>query len=162
MSSGMSNYIVRTMADGTAISSNATEEISSSYLISANTVTVGSFLEMFGRVERSVDNAVTFTVKIYTNTSVSLIGATLLATYTTDSTSRDNVDFGRWLLVKSSTVTQLSTPNNESTQLRYFIPTTTFTEVNIDWTVDQYFIISLTNNGSGQTVLAKGMLILKY
>lgn len=162
MSSGMSNYIVRSVADGTSITSNATEEISSSYLISANTVTVGSFLEMFTRISRTVDGGVTFTIKIYANTSVSLVGANLLATATTTNTAQDSVDFGRWLLVKSSTVTQLSSPNTQSTQLRYVIPTATFTEVNIDWTVDQYLIVTLTNNGAGQTILAKGMLILQY
>lgn len=161
MSYGMSNYIVRTMADGTSVSSNATETLSSSYLISANTVAVGSFLEMYARVDRSVDNAVTYTVKIYANTSATLVGATLLAQNTTTTTAQDNIDMGRWLIVKSSTVTQVI-DSAQSTVTRFVIPTGAFTEANIDWTVDQYFIISLTNNGSGQTVLAKGMLILKY
>lgn len=156
----MSNYIVRTMADGTSVSSNATETLSSSYLISANTVAVGSFLQMYARVDRSVDNAVTYTVKIYANTSAALAGATLLAQYTT-SAAQDNVDMGRWFIVKSSTVTQVI-DSAQSTVTRFVVPTGSFTEANIDWTVDQYFIISLTNNGSGQTVLAKGMLILKY
>lgn len=157
----MSNYIVRTMADGTAITSNATEEISASYLIAANTVSAGDFLELFARAERSIDNNVTFTAKIYVNTSASLIGANLLATYTTDSIMRDSVDYGRWFLVKSATVTQ-GFSNTQSTQLRYVVPGVTFTETNIDWTVNQYIIVTITNNGAGQTTLAKGMLILKY
>jgi hypothetical protein len=149
------------MADGTAITSNATEEISSSYLIAANTVSVGDFLEMFARAERTVDNSVTYTVNVYSNTSASLAGANLLLTYTTDATARDIADIGRFFIVKSSTVTQ-GLSNTQSTLLRYVIPTAAFTETNIDWTVDQYVIIALTNNGAGQTVLAKGMLILKY
>lgn len=161
MSSGMSNYIVRSVADGTSITSNATEEISSSYLISANTVTVGSFLEMFTRISRTVDGGVTFTIKIYANTSVSLVGANLLATATTDNVTRDSADIGRLFIVKSATNTQ-GMLNSQSTHLRYVVSSGAFTETNIDWTVNQYIIISLTNNGSGQTVLAKGMLILKY
>ena len=158
---GMSNYIVRSMVDGTAITSNATEEKSSSYLIAANTVAVGDILEMFARIDRSVDGGATYTVDIYINTSDSLAGANLLAMYTTDATVRDNVDMGRWFIVKSSTVTQ-GCSNAQSTQLRYVVPSVGFTETNIDWTQDQYVIIALTNNGAGQTVLAKGMLILKY
>lgn len=161
MSSGMSNYIVRSVADGTSITSNATEEISSSYLISANTVTVGSFLEMFTRISKTVDGGVTYTIKIYANTSVSLVGANLLATATTDNVSRNSADIGRLFIVKSATNTQ-GMLNSQSTPLRYVVPSGAFTETNIDWTVNQYIIISLTNNGSGQTVLAKGMLILKY
>jgi hypothetical protein len=68
---------------------------------------------------------------------------------------------GRLFIVKSATVTQ-GLSNTQSTALRYVVPTAAFTETNIDWTVNQYIIIALTNNGAGQTVLAKGMLILKY
>lgn len=160
MSLGMSNYIVRTMADGTPVSSNATEQISASYLIAANTVSVGDFLELFARTDRTVDNNVTYTVDIYVNTSASLIGASLLAMFTTVAT-QDNIDMGRLFIVKSATVTQ-GLSNIQSTALRYVGPIAAFTETNINWTVDQYVIIALTNNGAGQTVLAKGMLILKY
>lgn len=158
---GMSNYIVRVTADGADITANGVEGKSSSYLISGNTVTVGDILEMFARVDRSVDGGVTYITNIYVNTSDTLTGASLLASYTTDATARDNVDMGRWFIIKSSTVTQ-GCNNAQSTQLRYTTPTGAFTETNIDWTVDQYIIIALTNNGAGQTVLAKGMLILKY
>ena len=157
----MSNYIVRSMADGTGITANGVEGKSASYLIAANTVAVGDILEMFARTDRSVDGGAIYTVDIYINTSDSLAGASLLAMYTTDSTARDNVDMGRWFIVKSSTVTQ-GCSNAQSTPARYVVPTVGFTETNIDWTVDQYVIIALTNNGAGQTVLAKGMLILKY
>ena len=161
MSLGMSNYIVRTMADGTPVSSNATEQISASYLIAANTVSVGDFLELFARTDRTVDNNVTYTVDIYVNTSASLIGASLLAMCTTISATQDNIDMGRLFIVKSATVTQ-GLSNIQSTALRYVVLIAAFTETNINWTVDQYVIIALTNNGAGQTVLAKGMLILKY
>lgn len=160
MSLGMSNYIVRTMTDGTAITSNGVEEKSSSYLITANTVAVGDILEMFVRTDRNVDGGVTYTVDIYINTSDSLTGASLLAMFTTSAT-QDNIDMGRLFIVKSATVTQ-GLSNTQSTALRYVVPTAAFTETNIDWTVNQYIIIALTNNGAGQTVLAKGMLILKY
>jgi len=160
MNYGMSDYVVRTMADGTAISTNGVETKSASYLISANSVVVGDILEMFARMNRSA-GAVTFTATIYINTSDTLAGASLLATYTTDATSRSSSDLGRFFVVKSSTITQ-GLNNTQSTNSRYIVPTGAFTETNIDWTVDQYVIIALTNNGAGQTVLAKGMLILKY
>lgn len=149
------------MADGTAITANGVEGKSASYLIQANTIVVGDILELFARVERSVSGAVTFVVNIYVNTSDSLIGANLLATYTTISNSISLVDLGRIFIVKSTTNTQ-GLSNTQSTQLRYVIPTGAFTETNIDWTQNQYIIVALTNNGAGQTVLAKGMLILKY
>ena len=158
---GMSNYIVRTMADGTAITANGVEGKSASYLITGNTVAVGDILQLFARVDRTVDAAVTFIVNIYINTSDSLAGASLLATSTTTGTAQDTMDLGRIFIVKSSTNTQ-GLSNAQSTQLRYVVPTGAFTETNINWTVDQYLIIALTNNGAGQTVLAKGMLVLKY
>lgn len=160
MSYGM-DYVVRTMADGTAITANGVEGKSASYLLSANSVTVGDILELFARIDRTVTGGVTFIVNIYVNTSDTLAGASLLSTYTTDATTRSSVDLGRFFIIKSSTVTQ-GLSNTQSTNLRYVVPTGAFTETNIDWTVDQYVMIALTNNGPGQTVLAKGMLILKY
>lgn len=159
---GISNYITKITADGISVSSSATEEKSSSYLIPANVVIAGDILEMFCRTDRTVNGGATYTVKIYSNTSDTLIGAQLLATYTTAVTTAFSIDLGRIFVVKSSTVTQ-GLNNSQSNNLRYFAsPTTAFTETNIDWTVDQYIIVSLTNNGAGQTVLSKGMLILKY
>ena len=56
MANGLHNYIVKETADGIAVNT-LVETITSSNLISANTVAVGDILTLFARVKRTTTTA---------------------------------------------------------------------------------------------------------
>ena len=71
------SVIAASYADGTAVTGTTANTISQSLLIPSNTFTNG-MLEVFLRMNKTGTNGTT-TVRIYTNTSNSLTGATLLS-----------------------------------------------------------------------------------
>ena len=159
MANGLQNYIVKETADGIAVNT-LVETITSSNLISANTVAVGDILTLFARVKRTTTTATLFTTKVYINTSSSLIGATLIATNTISGANANTVDFGRIFVVKSATNTQGFNASTYTLFARYSIPTS-LTNSNIDWTVNQYLIISITLLSALEVAQSSGCLLLK-
>ena len=159
MANGLQNYIVKETADGTIVNT-LVETITSSNLISANTVAVGDILTLFARVKRTTTTATLFTTKVYINTSSSLIGATLIATNTISGANANTVDFGRIFVVKSATNTQGFNASTYTLFARYSIPTS-LTNSNIDWTVNQYLIISITLLSALEVAQSSGCLLLK-
>lgn len=160
MANGLQNYIVKETADGIAVNT-LVETITSSNLISANTVAVGDILTLFARVKRTTTTAtVLFSGKVYLNTSSSLIGATLVGTSTGTAISINTIDFGRIFVVKSATNTQGFNASTYTNFARYSTPTS-LTNSNIDWTVDQYLIISITLLSALEVAQSSGCLLLK-
>jgi hypothetical protein len=156
MANGLQNYIVKEVVDGTTVNT-AVETITSSNLISANTVAVGNILTLFAKVKRTSFLTSSWTIKVYFNTSSSLIGATLVAT--TTNTSAQLIEFGRIFVVKSATNTQGFNASTYTNFARYNV-STNLTNSIIDWTVNQYLIISITMAAS-QVAFSSGCLLLK-
>jgi hypothetical protein len=160
MANGLQNYIVKETADGITVNT-LVETITSSNLISANTVAVGDILTLFARVKRTPTAPATFfTFKIYFNTSSSLSGATLIATNTLTGVNGNTVDFGRIFVVKSVTNTQGFNASTYTNFARYQVATS-LTDSNIDWTVDQYLIISIALSSASEVAKSSGCLLLK-
>lgn len=160
MANGLQNYIVKETADGIAVNT-LVETITSSNLISANTVAVGDILTLFARVRRTTTiAAVIFSGKVYINTSSSLIGATLISTTTSANSAINLLDFGRIFVVKSATNTQGFNASTYTSFPRYITPTN-LTNSNIDWTVNQYLIISITLLSASEVAQSSGCLLLK-
>ena len=158
MANGLQNYIVKETADGIAVNT-LVETITSSNLISANTVAVGDILTLFARVKRTTTTGTILTTKVYLNTSLSLIGATLIATVSSGTTV-NGIDFGRIFVVKSATNTQGFNASTYTNFARYSNPTD-LTNSNIDWTVNQYLIISITLLSALEVAQSSGCLLLK-
>ena len=159
MANGLQNYIVKETTDGTTVNT-LVETITSSNLISANTVVVGDILTLFARIKRTTTTVTLFTTKVYLNTSSSLIGATQISTNTVTATSVNTLDFGRIFVVKSATNTQGFNASTYTNFARYQTPTS-LTNSNIDWTVDQYLIISITLSSALEVAKSSGCLLLK-
>ena len=160
MANGLQNYIVKETADGTTVNT-LVETITSSNLISANTVAVGDVLTLFARVKRITTTGTLFTFKVYFNTSSSLIGATLVATSTGSVVGVNLVDYGRIFIVKNATNTQ-GFSNILINQARYAsFAGFSLTDSNIDWTVNQYLIISITLLSALEVAKSSGCLLLK-
>ena len=159
MANGLQNYIVKETVDGIAVNT-LVETITSSNLISANTVAVGDILTFFARVKRTTTTATLFTAKVYVNTSSSLVGATLIATNTISGANANTLDFGRIFVVKSATNTQGFNASTYTLFARYSTPTS-LTNSNIDWTVNQYLLISITLLSALEVAKSSGCLLLK-
>ena len=159
MGYGLHNNIVKSVSDGTAITANGVETLSASYLIPANTVKVGDILTLWAQIKRTVTTAVTWNAKVYFNTSASLSGATIVATANA-STAQNFICMGRIFVIKAANITQGFQPSTYTDVDRYD-DTLTFNEANIDWTVNQYLIISLTNDGASNSSVVSGCLLLK-
>jgi hypothetical protein len=138
-------YLVKSTIDGTIVTASAIT-ITDSKLIDANSLATGNILEVNCGVSKLYAPPL-LTIRLYVNTSNSLTGATLLATYTTASGLFETC-LGRVIYIKSATNSQIfpSTTNgiinpDTATSLAN-------SSININWTVNQYLIIALSHNSA--------------
>jgi hypothetical protein len=134
----------QTVTDGTAVTGTTSGTLTASVLIPANTVTTGDILYIKTRV-RKTGTGGTLTTRMYINTSAA-IGGSLIATSATATAASLYFQYARTLAVKSATNTEsmassLNVNADDNTSV-----TTAVTASNIDWTVNQYLVIALTNS----------------
>lgn len=121
-----------------------------SKLISANVVGTGDMLQISTKFTKPSGSTANPTVRIYVNTAASLSGATLLATYATTNLN------GRFFLVErtanvdGATTNFLTTTSGALTDSAS-LATTAASDVSIDWTVDQYFIVAIQLGNAGDS-----------
>lgn len=138
------NFI--TVSDGTGVTGTTANTLTSSVLIPANTVSVGDVIEVRARV-RKTGTAGLLTVRGYFNTSAT-IGGSNVSIVSNSNTSLFS-QFKRSLPVKSSTNTEswpIGSTFSDDSQTG-----TVVVSSNIDWTVDQYFIIAVQNTSALDT-----------
>jgi len=134
------------VSDGTGVTGTTANTLTSSVLIPANTVSVGDVIEVRARV-RKTGTAGLFTVRGYFNTSAA-IGGSNVSIVSNSNTSLFS-QFKRSLPVKSSTNTEswpIGSTFSDDSQTG-----TVVVSSNIDWTVDQYFIIAVQNTSTLDT-----------
>lgn len=146
--------------DNTTYSSNiAANTLVTSKLIPANTFQLDDFFEINTNISGNTPNGVTFFVRIYINTSPSLVGATLLGTY------GNGVGTGTYVGVyRHGFITATGTSGNLSivsasqalTSSIAFsnIPTTQLT---FNTTIDQYLILALQSGNALYTLQIRGI-----
>lgn len=139
----------QTVTDGTAVTGTTLGTLTSSVLIPANTVAVGDILYVKTRV-RKTGTAGTIVTRMYVNTS-SAIGGSLIATSATAVAATLMFQYTRTLAVKSSTSTESMASNLNVNADDNTSVTTAVTASNIDWTVDQYLIVALTNSSTADS-----------
>jgi len=122
-----------------------------SKLITANTIGTGDGLQFSTKFTKPSGSAANPTVRIYVNTSASLSGATLLATYLTTNLN------GRFFLVERTANVDGATTNfiaagpgalTDSATLSVNAPS----EISIDWTVDQYIIVAIQLGNAADSI----------
>ena len=145
------NNILYDYTDGTAVTAASTNTISKTGTISANKLAVGDILQLNVLYEKNGVSATND--RIYINTTNSLSGATLLATYNTGATEKWT-QMQRLLVVKGSTNTLIINP---ATSLVSDLVTSgqASSSINIDWTQTQYLICASQNNVIGDSNVVK-------
>jgi hypothetical protein len=131
---------------GTTLTGVAVETRFVSILIPANTFSAGSAFEVTFRFQRnSTTGACGF--KIYVNTSDAVGGVNIAAFTLAAGTVSSTVQ--RLLTVRSATETHhFTTATGNTTD--FLSAGSGITTSNINWTVDQYLVVSLTPAASGQ------------
>jgi hypothetical protein len=151
--------LIKNTADGTSVTGTA-QTISVSELISGGSVLPGDILEVISFAKKVITTA-TLSIRFYVNTSNNLTGATQIGIYTGVAGTAYGYIFGRNYVVKSSTST-IGYASATSTVTPDAALSIAFGDFNIDWTVDQYFIVALNHSsGTGNDSYSTGLLVLK-
>lgn len=151
-------YLLKDTTDSAAHTGTLSNTLITSYLIPANTFSAGDWFQQYLFTEK-VGTAGTNTISTYVNTSASLSGATQL-TLLTNAAANLNWRLARWNSIKSATETVLVLPTASVTG-RDTPSNNSYTVSNIDWTVDQYFIIAFQLSSVADTAYLKGMYLIK-
>jgi len=145
-----------------AVTGNTNNNKVVSVLIPANTIPVGSIINIKARVGKTGGAGIT-TLRVYANTADSIVSPapTLLMTSATSAIGNTYNGCDRNAIVKSSTVTQTAQAN-ASIQTDAVVGNATLTNSNIDWTVNQYLIFAIQNGANGDsTVLSYYEITIK-
>lgn len=143
-SKGLTLYSVTGTTNETIVS-----EAGSGILIPANTVKPGDILRVVFVLTKSVANGGTRII-MKTNISNQLSGAVLLTDLQVSATIRW-IKVERDFLIKESTTEGMST-NATSANTDVQSNTQVINSVSIDWTIDQYLMLSVANVSSSDTV----------
>lgn len=142
-----------------ASTSSTTYTLLYSGLIPANTFAVGDMF-YFEITYRKTGTAGTGNHRVYLNTSASLTGATQIAQKATDAATNLYGKFARTPIIKSSTNTEIIiATNNLNTDLTNV--NNAASTLNINWTVDQYFLVGVSVAVATDTSILSGVLVKK-
>lgn len=141
-----------------ATTTSTNNTASTSFLVYANSFNIGDLIGLEARGIKTGANG-TFTIRLYVNTSDTISGATLLATFASASNGNTMLTMTRSAPIKSSTVTQLAlSSSNLATD---YIQTTT-SNININHSVDQYYIVALQCGNASDSALCSFFSIWKH
>jgi len=143
-----------------SLTGTTTNTIVWSQAITANTLQANDFIEWFAHFNTNIPNTIGVGYRLYINTSASLTGATILATFTNTS-GTGNTGMGRNIFVTASGVSGnlRVAPATVSATISYGGFATPATNAPIDTTVTQYFIIAITNGNTTSTSSLQSTLI---
>ena len=135
--------------DGTAVTGTTANTLTDSILIPANSVAVGDVITFRNRV-RKTGTAGLLSVRAYVNTTAVIGGANVAISSNANTTRVSQMI--RTLAVKTSTNTEsfpISGIFTDDTQTG-----TVVVSSNIDWTIDQYLVISVQNTSAADSTIS--------
>lgn len=133
--------VAKTTADGTNVTGTTGETLTATLTIPANTFTTGDIIRIEVFFEFT-GTAGTKTCRIYTNTSASLSGASLLATTAASAANTRSMGVDSLMAVKSATNTRLRAVSG-ATYTFTGVTSNASSTVNINWAVIQYIVFSI-------------------
>jgi hypothetical protein len=126
-----------------------------SFLIPANTIQVGDTFNF--QVLSTKTTTAAGTVNVYVNDTNDLTTPTRLVTYQ-QTAANTYGKAQRQFFIRSSTET-IGHNNNNSSASEIVLSNNSMANINIDWSIDQYFIISIQLNNSADTMSIEGYYI---
>jgi len=121
-----------------------------SKLIDANVVGTGDVINIELKCTIPSGQSAGKSIRLYVNTSASLSGATLLATYTSTNASFRYFEINRIINVEGATSAIILTSASLLSD-KALAGTTAISDVSIDWTVAQYIIVAIQLGNSGDS-----------
>lgn len=158
--SGLANkvgVIVKDITTGSALTGTTAITLIKSVLIPANTFTTGDICQIINRAIRSTATG-TSNNYIYINTSASLSGATLVGT---QGGAVRFYGMERNLYIKSATVSETSDTASSASGDNPAVFAQSNSDLNINWTVDQYIIHAFSNQAVGNSTVSSGLIVTK-
>ena len=155
-----SNYlqiVTKDITDSSALTGTTAITLMKSILIPANTYATGDVVKLLNRVIRNTASG-TAANYFYINTTNSLTGATLVGT---QSTSASYYAMERSIYIKSTTISEtINTASSSGSEVG--TGTNGISNLNIDWTVNQYIIAAFKNAVAGESTIMSSLIIQKF
>jgi hypothetical protein len=158
-SSANPSVIAMSVTDGSPVTGTTVDTISRILLIPANTFTNNGILEIITRGTRNVVGAAAVTFRVYTNTSASLTGATLIATSGTSGTGLAFNQIIRTTRINSNILTCLNSALTASTD---YATSASITSVTFNTSVDNYLLFSCQLVNASDTAYNEIARAVKY
>ena len=156
-----SNYlqnVTKDITDSTALTGTTAITLMKSILIPANTFATGDVVKILNRAIRSTATGTGINY-FYINTTNSLTGATLIGT---QSASSRFYAMERNLYIKSSTISETVDSSTSVSSDNPAVSTSANSNLNIDWSVNQYIISAFQNAAVGNSTVMSSLIIQKY
>lgn len=152
--------LIKITTDGTSVTGTA-QTITTSSIIRANSLSPGNIIEVITSIKKLVGTTTTVSIRLYLNTANNLTGATQIGLATPGAGAPIGFFFGRNYIIKSTTSTIGYT--STTSQIPVDAPlSVAYSDFNIDWTVDQYLIVALSNSaGTTNDSYSTSLLVLK-
>jgi hypothetical protein len=148
----------KSTTDGTSVAVT-TNTITYSQYIPANTFAPGDIIRISYRTIKTAGTAGNSLMRINVNSTNTLVGATVVALWTSTTTSFLYNQMLRHLVIKSATNTEVTFAT--LTLLSDIAIYNGTTNLNISWTTDTYIMFSIANGAAGDTSKGSFFLIEK-
>jgi len=155
------SVIALSATNGTAVTGTTNDTLSRSLLIPANTFTGDGILEILARFTKT-GTAGTISTRAYINTSASLTGATLIATFNAGSLAGTVYSQAiRTARINSNTLTVIGLSSTQSLN-DYISNSNAMVSTTFTTSVDNYLIFSVQLGNSGDTATCAMARAVKY
>ena len=155
-----SNYlqiVSKDITDSTALTGTTAITLMKSILIPADTYATGDVVKILNRAIRNTASG-TAVNYFYINTTNSLTGATLVGT---QSTSASYYAMEKSIYIKSTTISEtINTASSSGSEVG--TGANGISNLNIDWTVNQYIIAAFKNAAVGDSTVMSSLIIQKF
>lgn len=143
---------------------NTNETVVASLLITGGTVTTGDIVSFRHKFIKPTGTANTWRSRVYINTSAAAGGTEVYSGRVPNPATTVYAAGDKWVTVKSTTVTEYWVPatGNDIGTTVEGLSSTAVSTANIDWTVDQYFVYTVTLvSGSADVVGISNYIVTK-
>ena len=156
--SNVISIVSKDIADSSALTGTTAITLMKSILIPANTYLTGDVVKILNRAIRNTATGAAINY-FYVNTTNSLTGATLIGT---QSASSRFYAMERNLYIKSSTISETVDSSTSVSSDNPAVSTSANSNLNIDWSVNQYIISAFQNAAVGNSTVMSSLIIQKY